>query len=368
MISAEQIAMAKILIIDDEEVSVRLFTEMLKKAGYKNITATMESETAKSLYDQIRPDLVILDLDMPGLDGFDVMKQFQEIEGESYLPILIITSEDNPDVRLKALESGAKDFLNKPYDRLEVIMRINNLLEVRLLHNEVRDQNKALEHKVKGRTQELYDTQIDVIQRLGRAIEYRDSETGMHIIRMSHYSACLAAKAGLSMEDCELILTASPLHDIGKIGIPDSILRKPGKLTPEEWAIMKTHTTIGAELLSGSNSKFIKMARDIALTHHEKWDGMGYPNGLKEEDIPIVGRICGLCDVFDALMSKRPYKRSWTLEETLDEIKAGAGSHFDPNLVDHFFEILPQIEHISKKYVDADSEEENEIRTKTKKV
>jgi len=174
---------------------------------------------------------------------------------------------------------------------------------------------------------------------------------------MSHYSACLAAKAGMTMEECELVLTASPLHDIGKIAIPDSILRKPGKLTPEEWAIMKTHTKIGAELLSGSKSKFLQTASDIALSHHEKWDGTGYPNELEGEEIPLMGRVCGLSDVFDALMTKRPYKSAWTIEHTLDEIKKGKGTHFDPQLVDAFVEILPQINHIREKYVDPQEEE-----------
>jgi putative two-component system response regulator len=352
MITDEQILNAKILIVDDQVLSVRLLMEIFRKAGYKNLAYTNDSRQASKLYREVRPDLMVLDLNMPHMDGFQVMAQLKEIEGSSYLPVLVLSNEENQVVRLLALESGAKDFLNKPFDRIEVLIRIRNLIEVRMLHNETKDQNKILEEKVKGRTQELYDTQIDVIQRLGRAVEYRDSETGMHTLRMSHYAACLSAKAGLSTEKCELILIASPLHDIGKIGIPDSILQKPGKLTPEEWKIMQTHTTIGAELLSGSNSKFIRMAREIALNHHEKWDGSGYPNGLKGEDIPLVGRICCLCDVFDALTNKRPYKKAWSLEETLEEIKKGSGSHFDPNLVKCFFAILPQIKRIREKYFD----------------
>lgn len=354
MVKKDQIYKAKILIVDDEEVNTRLLEEMLRKSGYQNLTLTNISKDAPILYGEIRPDLVLLDLHMPEMNGFEVMSQIKEIEGDNYMPVMVLSNEESQDIRFQALQSGAKDFLNKPYNRIEVLLRIHNLIEVRLLHMQVRLQNKALEDKVKQRTQEVYETQLDVMQRLGRAIEYRDSETGMHIIRMSHYSACLAARLDLSLEDCEMILTASPLHDIGKIGIPDAILRKPGKLTPQEWEIMKTHTTIGAELLSGSNSRFLTMARDIALTHHERFDGTGYPNGLKGEDIPIVGRICGLCDVFDALLSHRPYKRAWTLDETLKEIQRTSGSHFDPIVVDAFMNILPQILHITEKYVDRD--------------
>jgi len=294
----------------------------------------------------------VLDLHMPQLDGFQIMKQFRKVDGDTYLPVLVISGNEDLKTRHKALESGAKDFINKPFERIETLMRIQNFLEVRLLHNQVRDQNKLLEDKVKVRTQELYDTQLDVIHRLARAIEYRDSETGMHIIRMSHYTACLAAQMGISMEDCELVLTSSPLHDIGKIGIPDSILGKPGPLTPDEWTVMKTHTTIGAELLSGSNSKFLKMGKNIALTHHEKWDGTGYPKGLKGDTIPLVGQICCLCDIFDALTNKRPYKEAWSNEDAVEEIKRGSKTFFAPNLVKIFLEILPQIYHIQDKYRD----------------
>jgi putative two-component system response regulator len=333
-------------------LNTRLLESIFSKSGYKNVTSTNDSRQAKDLYAQIKPDLLVLDLNMPNLDGFGVMEQLRELDHDSYLPILVISHEEDQTVRFKALQSGAKDFLNKPYDRVEVILRIRNLIEVRMLHNEKVDQNKLLEDKVKERTQDLYNTQLDVIQRLARAVEYRDNETGMHTIRMSHYSACLAAEVGLSTEDCETLLMAAPLHDIGKIGIPDSILRKPGKLTPEEFAIMKTHATIGGQLLTGSTSKYLEMARVIALSHHEKWDGTGYPNGLAGDNIPLLGRICGLCDVFDALTTRRPYKDAWTTERTLEELRKGAGKHFDPHLVECFIKIIPQIEVIRARYVD----------------
>jgi len=352
MLSENDILKAKILIVDDEESSVKLVEDIFRKAGYNNITTTRDSRKAIDLYKELDPDLLVLDLVMPHMDGFQIMNQLKEINPDSYLPIVILTNESDQDVRFKALESGAKDFLNKPYDRVEVLIRFRNLIEVRMLQNQVQNQNRLLEEKVNLRTRELNETQQDVIHRLARAIEYRDSETGLHIIRMSHYTAFLAKKAGLNKDDCELILTASPLHDIGKIGIPDSILQKPGRLSDEEWEIMKTHTTIGAELLSGSNSKFMRMAREIAISHHEKWDGTGYPYGLKGEEIPLVGRICGITDVFDALMTIRPYKVAWPVDKTMDEIKQGRGNHFDPHLVDCFIEILPDIRKVRDKYID----------------
>jgi len=352
VITEDNILNAKVLIVDDDEISVRILKEIFAKAGYTNITSINDSRQAVKLYKEIDPDLLILDLNMPYLSGFEVMKQLAEGNQDGYLPIVVLSNEESQDVRSSALEAGARDFLNKPYDRVEVLLRFRNLIEVRLLHNEVRSQNKSLETKVRERTQEVYETQRDVINRLARAVEYRDSETGLHIVRMSHYAACLADEAGLSNQECELLLMASPLHDIGKIGIPDSILQKPGKLTPDEWEIMKTHTIIGGELLSGGNSEFLNLAKEIALTHHEKWDGSGYPEGLKGTKISLSGRICGICDVFDALMTCRPYKRAWTVEETLDVIKEGKESHFDPELVEHFFNVLSQIKLITDKYVD----------------
>jgi len=356
MITDELIHGAKILIVDDDEISIRLLEEIFDKAGYKNIYTTSDSTQAVEMFISIQPDLLVLDLWMPSVTGFEVMEQLRQMYVDTFLPIIVLSHDADHQARFKALESGAKDFLNKPYDRVEVLIRFRNLIEAQMLHKQAKDQNRLLEEKVKERTRQLSNTQLDVITRLARAIEYRDSETGLHIVRMSHYSACLAKESGLSSSECDSLLTAAPLHDIGKIGIPDRILQKPGRLTDEEWEVMKTHTTIGAELLSGSNSEFMKMARLIALTHHEKWDGSGYPKGLKENQIPLVGRICGLCDVFDALMTARPYKGAWKLDQTIEEIKDGRGKHFDPKLVDSFIKILPEIQQIQEKYVDTNDE------------
>lgn len=352
MITESDIHKAKILIIEDDKISIRMLEDILYKAGYNNWRSLSDPREARSVYQEFLPDIILLDINMPYLDGFQVMEQLKTFEPQNYLPVLMITQEEGFDIRLKALQSGAKDFLNKPYDRLEVLLRIHNMLEVWMLQNEVRNQNKVLEAKVLKRTRELYDTRLDVIHRLARAAEFRDQETGMHIIRMSKYCEALAKEIGMSDLQRELLLAASPLHDIGKIAIPDSILLKPGKLDPQEWEIMKTHTTIGSELLSGSHSAFMKMAANIALTHHEKWDGTGYPQGLKEIQIPLVGRICGLCDVFDALTSSRPYKKAWSFEEAIEEIKKEKGKHFDPALLESFLGILPEIKRIKNQNQD----------------
>ncbi|MBN1869022.1 MAG: response regulator [Candidatus Omnitrophica bacterium] len=346
----EPYADAKILIADDDPTSIRLLEKVLSDAGYQNIKTTQDPDQVEGLYQDIKPDLLILDLHMPHMEGFKIMERLRETEKEDYLPILVITQERNRVIQFSSLEAGAKDFLVKPYDSIEVLLRIRNFLEVRMLHNQVREQNRSLELKVRERTEQLYQSQIDTIHRLGRAIEYRDSETGIHTARMSLYIYHLTTALGFGPEECEIISTASSLHDIGKIAIPDSILKKPGKLTSDEMEIMKTHTTIGAKMLSGSTSKFLRMGEEIALTHHEKWDGTGYPNGLKGGDIPLVGRICGICDVFDALTCKRPYKEAWPGDDAFKEIRKDSGVHFDPHIVECFFKVMPQIRGVHEKY------------------
>lgn len=338
--SGSDVLSAKILLLDDREENVALLHEILRGAGYVNVKGIIDSREAVAVYKEFSPDLLILDLNMPYLDGFEVMERLREIDRSDYLPILILTAEQDAVTRQRALKSGARDFLTKPFEPLEALARIWNLLEVRLLHNRLRDQNKILEEAVRERTRELWQSRLDIIHRLSLAAEYRDDFTGVHLKQMSAYAVALAKAAGLDERELELLGHASQMHDIGKIRIPDQILLKPGKLSPEEWEIIKTHPAIGGEILAGSDSPLLQMAERIALTHHEKWDGSGYPKGLKKEKIPLEGRICAIADVFDALTSDRPYKKAWPLERAMDEIERGAGSHFDPELVPLFKENL----------------------------
>jgi len=342
MISDEKIFAAKVLAIDDNILNIQILKKILTNAGFINLTTTTDPTKALSLYKELQPDLILLDLNMPNMDGFAVMFQLSILNPDDYLPILILTAEEES-IRFKALQSGAKDFLHKPYEPMDVLLKSKNIIEVRLLYNQIRNHNSALEQQVNDRIKEIRDSRLDVIQRLAIAAELRDAGTGRHIYRMSRYCQLLALAVGFTKEQGELLLTTSPLHDIGKIAIPDSILLKPSSLEPHEFEIIKTHTTLGAKMLSGSDSVFLKMAEMIALTHHEKWDGKGYPRGIKGEEIPLVGRICAIADVFDALSSARPYKQAWTFERTMDELRSLRGTHFDPKLVDAFMSIGKEV-------------------------
>ena len=265
-------------------------------------------------------------------------------------PILILTAQYEQEHRVRALQSGASDYVTKPFSVAELLARVRNQVQGQLYSKFMRGRTKWLEERVRKRTREIYDTRLQIVRRLGRAAEFRDNETGLHIIRMSQMSMLLGEAAGMSPGDCELLLNASPMHDIGKIGIPDHVLLKPGKFNPQEWAIMQTHTTIGADILSGDDSELLTMARTIALSHHEKWDGSGYPAGLKGERIPLVARIVAMADVFDALTSVRPYKHAWSLEDTLEYIDANRGKHFDPDLVDLLHPRIRDIMAIREQY------------------
>jgi putative two-component system response regulator len=367
MLTAEEIRQGRILIVDDTESHVILLRKILKGAGYLTVATTTNPEEAVDLYKEFQPDLLVLDLHMSPIGGFEILDQLKAVEPEdSYVPALMMTALNDPDVLVRALERGARDFLNKPFERFEALTRIRNMLEVRLLHQRVREQNRVLEDNVNARTREIRETRLEVIRRLGRAAEYRDNETGMHIIRMSLAASILGRAAGLTAEQAELLLNASPMHDIGKIGIPDRILLKPGPLDAEEWAIMKKHPTIGAELLSGGSSELMQMAETIAHCHHEKFDGTGYPRGLEGEQIPLAARIVAVCDVFDALLSKRPYKAPWTVEAALAELDKRAGSHFDPRLVQKFHQVLFDVLNIHARYADDHESANHVIRASVK--
>ncbi len=311
-----------------------------------------DSRQVLDRYREARPDVILLDINMPHLDGYQVMEQLKALNDPLLPPILILTAQQGRDHLLKTLASGARDFVSKPFDRIELLMRVRNLLDAQLAHRMMHDQTAMLEDMVRVRTKALSETRLQVVRRLGRAAEYRDNETGLHIIRMSQYSALLAKSLGWSAESCELMLHASPMHDIGKIGIPDAILLKPGKLDASEWEIMKTHTTIGAKLLEDDESDLLQLASEIAISHHEKWDGTGYPKGLFSTAIPQSGCIVAVADVFDALTSVRPYKEAWLVEDAVDYMQNNADTHFDPEVVAHFMKCLPEILDIRSRHME----------------
>ncbi|WP_323794748.1 HD domain-containing phosphohydrolase [Nisaea sp.] len=333
----------KIMVVDDEPANLKVLKKTLNGHGYDSINLISDPRDVVEKYTLDRPDLILLDLNMPYLDGFEVMSLLRDLDDPLLPPIVVLTAQTGKDYVLRALSLGARDFISKPFDRTELLMRVRNLLDAQLAHRLIHDQKAELEQMVRWRTEELAATRLEVVRRLGMAAEYRDEETGSHIVRMSRICATLARGAGWNEEMCMLILHASPMHDLGKIGIPDAVLLKPGKLDSAEWEIMKSHAQVGANLLDGNDSSLMEMSREIALTHHEKWDGSGYPNGLSGEDIPESGRIAALADVFDALTSERPYKKAWSIESALKLIREQRGQHFDPRLVDVFFNALDEI-------------------------
>ncbi len=347
---------ADILIVDDEPFNLKLMDKMLGAQGYTNLVLVQDPRLVLEHYRKRRPDLILLDINMPYMDGFAVLDALRELNDTLLPPVVVLTAQHGRDYLLRALNAGARDFIGKPFDRLELLARVRNLLDAHMAHRMVHEQKQVLDDLVHQRTDELRQTRLQVVQRLGRAAEYRDNETGYHIMRMSQISELLARKLGWSDAECELMLNASPMHDIGKIGIPDEILLKPGKLDQGQWEIMKTHTTIGAELLGGDDSELLELARSIALTHHEKWDGSGYPAGLCGEEIPQAGRIVAVADVFDALTSIRPYKKAWPLDEAVDYVRDNAGTHFDPAIVAQFEAALSDINAIRARYSEEPSD------------
>jgi putative two-component system response regulator len=331
---------ACILIVDDQQLNVLLLEGILENAGFRKVVSTTDSSAVLALKAQINPDLILLDLVMRGMDGFEIMSQLKEVTSRGeYLPILVLTANVTKEARIRALSMGAKDFLTKPFDQTEVLLRIHNLLTTRFLHLQLRSQNELLDAKVRERTAEVEEAQIEMLERLAAATEYRDDVTGLHTRRVGNMSALLARDLGLPPAQVDLIRRAALLHDVGKIGIPDSILHKLGKLTPEEFEFMQAHTVIGGGLLSGGHSELTRLAEQIALTHQERWDGSGYPLGLKGEAIPVAGRIVALADVLDALTHERPYKKAWPLVDAIAEITCQSGRQFDPQVVEAFLSL-----------------------------
>ncbi|MBF0103656.1 MAG: two-component system response regulator [Desulfobacterales bacterium] len=338
----------KILIVDDTKVNVDILVQALKDK-YK-LAVVMSGIKALEYANKNKIDLILLDVMMPEMDGFEVCHILKTQPHTQDIPVIFITAMDAIRHKTKGFEVGAVDYITKPFDVAEIHSRVKTHLHLKIAQERQKNQNIILEKMVAERTKELEQTQIEIIERLGLAAEYRDKETGNHIQRMSKFCELLGKTIGLSDKECKILGLASRMHDVGKIGISDNILLKPAKLTPEEREIMKRHSIIGANLLSKSNSELLQQAEIIARTHHEKWDGTGYCEGLKGEQIPLMGRIVCICDVFDALISRRSYKDPWPVELAFNEIKAGSGTFFDPTLVSEFIQLEPMIRDIIENF------------------
>jgi putative two-component system response regulator len=335
-------AKARILVVDDEPANVVLLQKLLRRAGYEDVSVETDGAAALAALARTGYDLLLLDLHMPQLDGFGVMSKLAGlVDPSEYLPVLVLTADVTRETKTRALSLGAKDFVTKPFDHDEVLLRVANLVQTRALHLALKRSNDTLAQRVRERTRELEEAQLETMQRLAMAAEYRDDDTGEHAVRVGEMAARIARRLGWDDDEVAKIRRAAPLHDVGKIGVSDTILLKPGRLTPEEFEVMKKHAAIGAEILSGSRSACLQMAEVIAYSHHERWDGTGY-HGIAGEDIPLHGRIVAVADVFDALTSERPYKHAWSLADALREIEAQSGRQFDPAVVEAFLAVMQE--------------------------
>ncbi|KAA6183770.1 response regulator [Thiohalocapsa marina] len=343
--SKDRVKRYRILLVDDEPANLNVLRQILKQ-DYDLAFAKSGPDALKTLHEH-KPDMVLLDIMMPGIDGYQVCDTIKQDPRLSDIPVIFCTAMDDELEEQRGFQIGAVDYLTKPVRPSIVQARIRT-------HLALSDQNRSFHQRVLSAEADLIQSRLEALRMLGRAAEFKDNETGYHVIRMSLYSELLARASGWTDEEAEVLRNAAPMHDIGKIGIPDSILLKPGRLNEAEWAVMRQHSEMGARIIgeSGGTSQLYTMAESIALSHHERWDGTGYPRGLAGEDIPLCGRVVAIADVFDALTSVRPYKTAWSVEDAIDHIQQQAGKHFDPELVPRFTELLPEIRQIISDWQD----------------
>ncbi|WP_434514568.1 two-component system response regulator [Dechloromonas sp. ARDL1] len=333
-----------VLVVDDSPENIELLSEVLRD-DYRVRVATSGEKALKIVYSDEPPDLILLDIMMPGISGLEICRRLKANPDRRRIPIIFVTAMSSTEDEQRGLDTGAVDYITKPISPPIVKARVRT-------HLALYDQSRELERMVRQRTLELLTTRQQIIRRLGRAAEFKDNETGNHVLRMSHYARLIALAHGLGEEAANIIFNTAPMHDIGKIGIPDAILLKPGKLDAAEWQVMHQHPIMGAEIIGKHDNELLETARIIALTHHEKWDGSGYPQQLAGEAIPLEGRIVAIADVFDALVSVRPYKAAVSLEAALQYFDEQTGRHFDPTLIAAFKSALPEILRIKEIYAD----------------
>lgn len=336
-----------ILVVDDTAENIDILGGILRP--HFRVKVALNGEKALRIANTSpQPDIILLDVIMPEMDGYEVCSRLKSNPATADIPVIFVTAKHETEDEKLGLDLGAVDYISKPISPPIVLARVQT-------HISLYDQKRALEVKVAERTCELNETRLKIVQKLGRAGEHKDNETGMHVIRMSHYSRLIAESLNFNAMWTDLLFHTSPMHDIGKIGIADKILLKPGKLEADEWEEMKRHAKYGAEIIGDEDNDLLRMAAEIAITHHEKWDGSGYPHGLQGEGIPITGRIVAIADVFDALTSERPYKKAWSIEDAVSYVKDNSAQHFDPDLVPIFEHVLPQLLEIKLKYSDEES-------------
>lgn len=363
-----------VMIVDDESINIEIVRAYLEEDGFTRfITCTDSTKTLDTIRKQC-PDIVLLDINMPQVSGLDILERMRADDELKKIQTLVLTASSSSKIKLQALRLGASDFLAKPVDPSELILRVENVLKVKAYQDHLAEYSEQLERQVRVRTRELVRSRQEAIHCLARAAEYRDDDTGQHVLRVGRYAAVIAMELGFPDSAVDLIEQAAQLHDVGKIGVPDSILHKPGKLDPLEFEIMRTHcdigrriinplsheesirlkrhTSVGMQIMSSTSSPILKLASLIAVSHHERWDGTGYPAGLSGKNIPIEGRIVAVADVFDALSSERPYKKAFSIEKCFEILREGRGNHFDPSVVDAFFRREEQIIQIRGEYQD----------------